>query len=110
MLPRRFILAGLNLLFSTVIFCQASVPLWGNLKPGPHHVGFKVISERDKNGKPFLVSLWYPSEKEGSKMTLKDYVETGLWNGREDKASLSNAFKETIELPFLFGINKLSAG
>src|SRR4029078_6246677 len=85
-------------------------PSWGgNLKPGPYKPAFKVIREKDKTGKLFLFSLWYPAVKAGDNLTLRDYVETGIINGREDKQVLDAAFKETLEIPSLFGVEKMSA-
>jgi hypothetical protein len=88
---------------------QTAVPLWGNLKPGPYKPGFHVIPVKDKNDSPFFIGLWYPASHGGNKMMLRNYVETGLMNGKQDKATLSEDFKRTLELPFLFGIDKISA-
>lgn len=68
--------------------------LMGNLKSGPHAVGFKVANEYDysraykaKNndshnsdsnlsGRPIQIAIWYPanSEEANSKMPLKEYL------------------------------------
>ena len=70
--------------------------LWGDLKPGPHAVGFRNTWERDfsrryntvfddgtshasgKAPRPILVNIWYPArEIEGSRpMPHRDYLRT----------------------------------
>lgn len=70
----------------------AQCPLWGDLHPGPHAVGFKVEHKYDYSrafglkydfeGKlnpdavkrPIQISVWYPAQKGGTVMTFRDYV------------------------------------
>jgi len=77
-------------LMSSALFAQS--PLWGDLKPGPHAVGFKVEHKYDLSrsfglkydfeGKlnadavkrPIQISIWYPAQKGGTAMTFRDYV------------------------------------
>src|SRR5258705_3522620 len=86
---------------------QAPASLWANLQPGNYKTGFRVIRETGTDGKPFLISLWYPADKAGDKMTIRNYVETGIMNGKEDKQVLAQSFKETLEIPQLFGLAKI---
>ncbi len=86
---------------------QAPASLWANLQPGNYKTGFRVIRETGTDGKPFLISLWYPADKAGDKMTIRNYVETGIMNGKEDKQVLAQSFKETLEIPQLFGLEKI---
>src|SRR6476620_6089622 len=87
--------------------CFSQIFKWSGLQPGQYKTGFKVIEIKDEQQQPFLISIWYPAEKEGAPMILKDYVETGFMNGSNDKQMLRSEFKNTLELPFLFGIKKL---
>ncbi len=77
-------------LMSTALLAQS--PLWGDLQPGPHAVGFKVEHQYDYSrsfglkydfeGKlnsdavkrPIQISIWYPAQKGGSAMMFRDYV------------------------------------
>src|SRR5437762_2952732 len=84
-------------LFSLLILASATTlsaqTLHGNLTPGPHAVGFRVIERydysrpyrfaRDLTGKPrggerarpMQISVWYPAEKgSGKPMHFADYV------------------------------------
>ncbi|HEX9653403.1 MAG TPA: hypothetical protein VGA99_06810, partial [bacterium] len=81
---------GICLLMGSALLAQS--PLWGDLQPGPHAVGFKVEHKYDYSrsfglkydfeGKlnadavkrPIQISIWYPAQKGGSAMTFRDYV------------------------------------
>ncbi len=71
----------------------ASTPwLWGDLRPGPYAVGFRVRYANDRSrtwtdtrpyggaftpdtvGRPIRISLWYPATSAGRAMRLEDYV------------------------------------
>ncbi len=95
------------ILLAVTANCFSQMVKWSSLQPGQYKTGFKVIAIKDEQQQPFLISIWYPAEREGAPMTLKDYVETGFMNGSNDKQMLRSEFKNTLELPFLFGIKKL---
>jgi hypothetical protein len=70
-----------------VVSVQAQTsPLWGDLKPGPHRVGFKSIFTYDpsrpqlpsalKNslGRQMQINVWYPAKSNGTSMVFEDYV------------------------------------
>ena len=100
----------------------ASSPLWGDLAPGPHRVGFRVIKLRDATrsynataermtdrGYPLVLSYWYPSRaRSGSPMTFRDYQVTGRIDDRledptrEEIAAGDLDLKGFYERPFNF--------
>lgn len=69
---------------------KTSLPLWGNLRPGPHAVGFQIIYRLDRSrvwetgdstldqdpGRPIRVSVWYPARRDGAGRAMRfgDYV------------------------------------
>jgi hypothetical protein len=73
---------------------EASAPpaTWGQLEPGPHAVGFRVFERYDRSrvfrfprdlegraregerARPIQVSVWYPAEAAGQRMTWGEYL------------------------------------
>ena len=71
---------------------DGAFPLWGTLERGPHQIGFRVIEAQDDSrswrperapdggavaggsGRPVRISIWYPAERRGRRMTYADYV------------------------------------
>ena len=63
-----------------------SFPQWGNLKPGPHAVGFKAIHAVDSarsygntitpGPRPIRITLWYPATpaRDARPMQYRDYI------------------------------------
>jgi dienelactone hydrolase len=67
-----------------------SLPLWGDLQPGPYAVGFRVLYRLDSSrtwvprpdsataefARPLRVSMWYPAStrSSGQPMRYRDYV------------------------------------
>ena len=63
-----------------------SSPLWGNLKPGPHRVGFRTIFTHDLSrvalgksaapGRQMQINIWYPARvaTSASPMRFSEYV------------------------------------
>lgn len=59
-------------------------PLWGELTPGSHAVGYRVIYAfdysrtwrlpQDRLGRPVRISVWYPATAKGRPMRIADYV------------------------------------
>ncbi|MEO8191693.1 MAG: hypothetical protein ABI682_15275 [Acidobacteriota bacterium] len=85
-----FLLAGPS---SNAVASQARSPLWGDLEPGPHAVGFRQLERydysrvhrlaRDLDGRPragerarpIRVSIWYPAEPSSrAPLTWGDYA------------------------------------
>jgi hypothetical protein len=63
---------------------QKAPTLWGNLKPGRHNVGLRVITSFDKtrgasqekDGRPVEITLWYPSRQASdASLTFADYFK-----------------------------------
>ena len=81
--------------------------LHGTLKPGSHKVGFKIINDKDQQGKPLKISIWYPASQIGSAMKLSDYVDIPSLGGSQDKNVLRSDLKKVLELPFVFGITTI---
>jgi hypothetical protein len=75
-----------------------SSPLWGDLVPGPHRVGFRVVKLRDatrsspapagartgERGFPLVLFYWYPAQAGPAErpMTIRDYQVAGRINDR----------------------------
>ena len=95
---------------------QAPRPLWGDLAPGPHQVGFRVLYRLDRSrvweaqpepgaefARPIRVSVWYPATGGGRAMRYRDYVSfkapssyfarPGAQLETREIASWENAFK-----------------
>jgi dienelactone hydrolase len=63
---------------------RAAPPLWGDLKPGPHAVGYRVVYAFDRSrtwqvgqdrlGRPVRISVWYPAAAKGRPMRIADYI------------------------------------
>jgi dienelactone hydrolase len=77
------LLAFLYTLCFSRLFAQPSI-LWGNLQPGPYHVGFRVINRIDSSrqtgpegkSRPLQISIWYPADSltEKAPLKYKDYL------------------------------------
>ena len=70
-------------------------PLWGNLRPGSHEIGFRTLFRSDRSrtwkptrtydgtfspdlaGRPIQVNVWYPAlaDQSAKKMSFADYVD-----------------------------------
>lgn len=118
------LLLGLFLLFPSNFGLQAqSSPLWGDLVPGQHRVGFRVMKLRDATrsydraaermadrGYPLVLSYWYPATGagRGSAMTFRDYQRVGRIDDRledptaEELAEGDRDLKGFYERPFNF--------
>src|SRR5690349_18138921 len=70
-------------------FCQP-VFLQTVVKPGT--VGFKTTKKTTKDGKPELISIWYPATGNGEKITLRNYIIAGKLETAEPDSNLFNAF------------------
>ena len=101
-------------------------PLWGDLKPGPYAVGFRVIQTYDytrnyipkvdfageratgETARPMQICIWYPAQAAGSakRMTIEDYValsgnELGVDAGSaERRAHIEKEFRLGPIAPF----------
>jgi dienelactone hydrolase len=73
----------------------AAPPLFAELAPGPHAVGFAVDLQHDPSrvlagaARPVQLSIWFPAKTHGGPLRLRDYVglaagERGTWR-REDQ-------------------------
>ncbi|MCE9670560.1 tetratricopeptide repeat protein [Myxococcus stipitatus] len=75
---------------------ETSRPLWGDLAPGPHAVGYQVLHRFDTSrtwaathpygkdftpdlsGRPMRISVWYPAARAtGRKLRFEDYFRAG---------------------------------
>lgn len=66
---------------------KAAPPVWGELTPGPHAVGYRQLIIHDaarqyplplapSSQRPVLLNLWYPAAPDsGSAMTVADYLQ-----------------------------------
>src|SRR5216110_3245617 len=89
---KRSVLAAI-LLALPASAAPPSSPLWGNLTPGPHAVGFRLLERYDasrvyralrdldgrprsgERGRPIAAAVWYPAEgSEKPPMTFGDYA------------------------------------
>ncbi len=99
-------------------------PLWGDLVPGPHRVGFRLLKLRDvtrihqaqagaratDRGYPLVLSYWYPATGSGraAVMTFRDYERVGGIDDRledptaEEMAAGNRDLKGFYERPFNF--------
>jgi hypothetical protein len=88
-----FLLAA-SLLLVVPSQTEAAAPpaTWGQLEPGPHAVGFRTFDRYDRSrvfrfprdlegrprdgerARPIQVSVWYPAEASGRRMTWGDYL------------------------------------
>lgn len=81
------LLLAISLVLISVVSANAQTsPLWGDLKSGPHRVGFKSIFAYDptrsqlpsevKNllGRQMQINVWYPAKSNGKSMLFEDYV------------------------------------
>ncbi len=74
-----------------------TLPVWGELEPGPHHVGYRVLYELDRSrawrvapdsipsqetARPIRISVWYPAEVSSNPttMTLAEFVRDSAPN------------------------------
>lgn len=91
----------LNTTLLLCLFCLASsqasaqsLPQWGNLKPGPYAVGFKVVNTYDyargyypkvdfrghrtegESARPMQIAIWYPAEvaRDAKRMNFGEYL------------------------------------
>lgn len=87
---------------SLSVFAQINVQ-WGNLKQGPHAIGYKVLQMVDPtrhyfdDGRPLQVYVWYPAEKGRIDQYMKygDYFEDASheWGNDPERVNyLSNYF------------------
>ena len=93
---------GLSLLCLAAVLVTASgiaaqeAPLWGDIEPGPHGVGYMAIEHYDysrsfqpkrdyfgelipgERGRPLQVCVWYPAvpDDDATSVTMSDYVFT----------------------------------
>jgi dienelactone hydrolase len=103
---------------------QSTSPLWGDLVPGPHRVGFRVMKFRDATrpypapagtaaahrGYPMVLFYWYPAQSRPAArpMTFRDYQAAGnindqLENGSAETLAARDAdLKGFYERPFNF--------
>jgi hypothetical protein len=112
-----------------------SSPLWGNLKPGPYGIGFRVIKtydhsrflkrKYDREGKlntteralPLLISVWYPAKAAANSAAISFEQYLYLSEVREDFAELTEEerqqarknLKDFFERPFNFPYGAVSA-
>jgi len=88
----------------------AAAILWGDLKPGPFSVGFRVIYERDKTrnwlkpeagsnvaipdlGRPIRTSVWYPAAP-GKKAQLMRYGDYFHFDGPDGFRKLNDELEK----------------
>jgi len=77
------------------------------LKCGPYKVGLTLQLQTGRDGKALLICVWYPSDGNGKKINLKDYiVARALSKDMADTVS-TNYFKRILELPFFYHLDKL---
>ena len=103
---------------------RVTSPLWGDLVPGPHRVGFRVLKLRDATryypapagarpadrGFPLVLFYWYPAVAGATTrpMTFRDYQVAGGINDRlenrtaEEIAAGDRDLKAFYERPFNF--------
>ena len=104
-----------TLLFFTNILAADSA-FWGNLKSGPHAVGFQIVEKYDyarpfkrkkdyegnltsgERGRPLQINIWYPAKAAQTPMTLADYVHL---TATEDLSDLSDDAKRQSEKRFV---------
>jgi tetratricopeptide (TPR) repeat protein len=94
-----------------------SSTVWGNLKPGSHAAGFKVIFEYDTSRpykrkhdylgnplkadrrRPIQINVWYPAASTGTPLTIRDYLyltareENSAEPTEEQKKAAISSFK-----------------
>jgi hypothetical protein len=124
----------LFLVFSLLAFYGAGIqtamgaasdayPLWGNLKQGPHQVGFKQIVELDRSrsyypkydyeqqphkgerARPIRIYIWYPAEKSDVlHMFFAKYFDLAL----NDFGPRSDTDKKNLwsEIPLVHGLSE----
>jgi dienelactone hydrolase len=76
-------LALVLLSWTPAVAAAPPIRLWGPLDPGPHPVGFRVVTARDSSrrlagtgrARPIQISLWYPAAVAGpDTLAYGDYV------------------------------------
>jgi hypothetical protein len=83
---------------------------WVHLPQGPNAVGFTTMQVKGRQGDNLSIAVWYPANKGGKKMSLKDYIIEGRETpAASDTESLSQ-YKQVLELPFLFHLDKIPQG
>jgi dienelactone hydrolase len=88
----RLILSVIGILFLAEMGLGQTPALWGDIKPGPHAVGFRTIEKYDysrtsqpdkdyfgtalpgRTARPIQVCCWYPAEPSGTKMLYSEYA------------------------------------
>ncbi len=106
--PRLPLAAALLLGLTAALPARAAAqapPLWGELRPGPHAVGYRVEWIRDPARawgdsaapRPIQVSLWYPAAMRAGapRMRLRDYAH--LLGAPEGRALRTDAERRAAE-------------
>jgi Tol biopolymer transport system component len=75
------------------------------IESSKYKVGFSTSRFKNKEGNSTLVSIWYPSKAGKNKMTWADYIKTGGAQENIAENDLLNAFKNTIAVKWVFGID-----
>jgi len=105
------LLATLVVVFLSLMVREAGAanpPLWGDLKPGPYDVGFKVLSLVDQTrfygnrpSRPIQVSLWFPVPHDSSRsrpnLQFSDYVALYMTTGSIENRGTAAARSEAIQ-------------
>lgn len=124
--------AVLLFLFAGQVSSQTS-PLWSNLKPGPHAIGFKQIKTFDRSrmmrpkvdrnnrldtserARPINIFVWYPASKnaQGQSMSFEQYlfIDAEAEDGsltEQTKRDASRGLKDFYERPFNFPYGRVS--
>ncbi len=80
---------------------QPTPRLWGELKPGPYGVGFRVTTYNDPDrdgtsGRPVQIALWYPTRlsKRSVPLTFADYLTVS--NAIADTTPVNGSDRQTL--------------
>lgn len=87
------LIAAVSILVASALACAQDPMLWGSLKPGRYHAGFRTEVRFDlsrqydvdyagdplnppvRKPRPILIAVWYPTEKSGPAMPFRQYIE-----------------------------------
>ena len=97
------------------ISASAQRPQWGNLSPGPHAIGYKVLQYVDHSrtylDRPRVLQfyLWYPATQSGKSCTYGDYLKDAV-NDLPADHPYHEIIKKEVETSFKNGALNPSFG
>jgi hypothetical protein len=104
---------NISLLLVTFLLCPflpaQMHSAWPTTNFGMHKVGFTNVHGKTKSGEAMLISIWYPAEGGGHRMTLRDYISASAVDKNEPDSIGLKEFKRVLELPFLFHLSPIAA-